>query len=141
MVRSRSVKSVSAGIAGAVLTNPLDVLRNEYVGRGCPRCCDVFVVGVWGWLLLVLCSELRCFALLCSTLLCSALFCSALLCSATVCLIGCPPLIVSVLSSLNCRSPSFRRMFKTDLPLVQTYQKLMREEGASFMIRYAQQLQ
>jgi hypothetical protein len=129
-----AVKSVSAGIAGAVLTNPLDVLRNEYVGRGCLRYRDVLVVGVWGCLLLVLCSVLRCSAL-------PTLLCAALLCSATVCLIGCPPLIASVLSSLNYRSPSFRRMFKTDLPLVQTYQKLMREEGASFMIRYAQQLQ
>jgi hypothetical protein len=30
MVRS-GIKSVTAGLAGAVLTNPLDVLRNEYV--------------------------------------------------------------------------------------------------------------
>ena len=54
LVRS-AIKSVSAGIAGAVLTNPLDVLRNE--------------------------------------------------------------------------------MFKTELGLVDSYKKLMREEGAMFMAR------
>jgi hypothetical protein len=30
LIRS-GIKSVSAGVAGAVLTNPLDVLRNELV--------------------------------------------------------------------------------------------------------------
>ena len=34
------IKSMSAGIAGAVLTNPLDVLRNEYVvDRSLISCC------------------------------------------------------------------------------------------------------
>lgn len=32
MMTARSaVKSIAAGVAGAVLTNPLDVMRNEYV--------------------------------------------------------------------------------------------------------------
>ena len=30
-INRSAIKSVAAGVAGAVLTNPLDVLRNEYV--------------------------------------------------------------------------------------------------------------
>lgn len=73
LVRS-AIKSVTAGIAGAVLTNPLDVLRNEYVYQ-----------------------------------------------------------FFFPLTLLTCFDAF--RMFKTDLSMVPTLQKLLKEEGWAFGAR------
>jgi hypothetical protein len=127
MLRS-AVKSVSAGLAGAILTNPLDVLRNEYV------LCHILVLVWCGSLIRTLLSARRasccCRIYTIRDLHETTTF--ILFVGMTTCYThmqyGCALLIL-------CACCLLRRMFKTDLGLKDSFSKLVKEEGASFMLR------